>query len=214
MDQKIQQDLYHGRRHILKGIAGLGIGIALLSIGALERLFLFFSGPRMSAQQESALIEQRLEKNVETAGIEGLEIERLSNEYLLVAKLSDLKPHTGVYFYDYQMRPALAFVSKNGLPLLISAKCTHLGCTVGNTVDEHNQILCPCHLSLFNIETGQPSRGPSVQPLPRLGWIIKDSTGRIVASQSPGGAITGKLEETKIHSYTVFIAKKFREESA
>lgn len=213
MDEKIPQEPSRGRRYFLKGAVGLGIGIVLFGVGALERLIRFFSGPRMSARQESALLEQRLEKHKETAEIEGLEIERLRSEYLPVAKLSELQPKTGKYFFDYQMRPALAFLGEDGLPLLISAKCTHLGCTVDNTVDEHNQILCPCHLSLFSIDTGQPSRGPATAPLPRLGWVLKDPAGRVVVRQSPGGAVTGKPDKAKLDTYTVFIAKQFKEES-
>jgi nitrite reductase/ring-hydroxylating ferredoxin subunit len=103
-----------------------------------------------------------------------LEMEREGSNYILVAALSHLNASKGKYFVDYEMQPDLAFLGANGLPLLLSAKCTHLGCTVGNNVNDHGQILCPSHISYFDIKTGQPNHGsPAKAPLPHIGWVLK-----------------------------------------
>src|SRR5690606_33228982 len=102
-------------------------------------------------------------------------------------------------FTDYQMRPALAFKDENGLPLLISAKCTHLGCTVASTIS-NGQILCPCHVSWFDVKTGKPSPGaPAKSPLPRIGWVLMDGQGKTVASQSPSGELSGEIDLAQVN---------------
>jgi Rieske Fe-S protein len=44
-----------------------------------------------------------------------------------------------------------------------TAVCPHQGCLVTEVVD--NEILCPCHGSLFSAENGDVIRGPAVQGL-------------------------------------------------
>ena len=108
------------------------------------------------------------------------------------------------------MRPALAFRGDDGLPLLISAKCTHLGCTVGSQVDGEGRLLCPCHVSYFNLETGVPEPGsPAKAPLPRLGWVLRDAEGNLVASRSPAGQLAGEPFTDLLESYDVYIAREF-----
>ena len=45
-----------------------------------------------------------------------------------------------------------------------STVCTHVGCGVSAPVN--NQLGCPCHGSLFNLETGAVIQGPAAKPLP------------------------------------------------
>jgi Rieske Fe-S protein len=47
-----------------------------------------------------------------------------------------------------------------------SAICTHQGCLVGSV--QHGQIICPCHGSRFNAETGAVINGPANLPLPSI----------------------------------------------
>lgn len=202
------------RRDFLKGAFGVTVGALLFSVGAADRLIRFFSGPQMTPQQEARILGDREARHNETAKVESLEIERLGSEALLVAKFADLDAKTGRYFYDYQMRPALAFLGKDGLPLLISAKCTHLGCTVGNAVDAQGRLLCPCHLSHFDVVSGDPTNGPAVLPLPLLGWVLKDPEGRTVASRSPGGQLAGSPDPGQLKECGVFIARMFEEEKS
>lgn len=198
------------RRYFLKTIGGLGTAGALLSLGVFDKLVRFFSGPVMAAEEETELLRKKLNRLEQAAKERELELERLRSEYIHVANVSELSPNEGKYFIDYQMRPALAFRGSDGLPLLISAKCTHLGCTVASTMDNQGRILCPCHISYFDVKTGEPNAGsPAKAPLPHIGWVLMDPAGTVVASQNPAGRFEGDVDMNRLNEYRVCIAKKF-----
>lgn len=208
------EDPLEERRHALRGAAALLGTAVLLSLGVLDKFARFFRGDQMSPVEKEKLMTRKLERVRATETERSLEVERMKSELIPVGRLSELKPKNGRYFIDYQMRPALAFVGEDGLPLLISAKCTHLGCTVASEMDEQGRILCPCHISYFDVKTGKPNEGaPAKAPLPHLGWVIREGE-TIVASRLPGGAIEGKIDPAKAESYEVCIARKHAEEKA
>ncbi|MCW5823704.1 MAG: respiratory nitrate reductase subunit gamma [Cyanobacteria bacterium TGS_CYA1] len=196
------------RRHFLKAALGIGFGAFLLSVGTLNKVFNFFFGPRLSKKEETELMEVKLAHLESTVDQRKLELERQASNYIMVAALSELNQSSGKYFIDYQMQPAIAFKGKDGLPLLISAKCTHLGCTVGNKVDEQGRILCPCHVSYFNIETGQPNaEAPAKAPLGHLSWVIMDERGSILASRNLEGKTACSVNQQALANGKVYIAK-------
>ncbi len=198
------------RRYFLKTAAGMSAAGVLLSLGVFDKLFRFFRGTAMAAEDEAELLHKKLNRLEQAASERELELERLRSEYIFVSNLSALSPTEGAYFTDYQMRPALAFLGDDGLPLLISAKCTHLGCTVASTLDSQGRILCPCHISYFDVKTGQPNPGaPAKAPLPHLGWVLMDAGGSVVASKNPIGRMEGTVDMAKLQEYRVYIAKKF-----
>jgi nitrate reductase gamma subunit len=198
------------RRYFLRTAFGLGGAGVLLSLGVFDKLVRFFSGPVMAADEETELLRKKLNRLEQAAKERHLELERLRSEYIHVANLAELSPTEGKYFIDYQMRAALAFRGADGMPLLISAKCTHLGCTVASTMDNQGRILCPCHISYFDVKTGQPNAGsPAKTPLPHIGWVLMDAAGTLVASQRPGGRVEGAVDATKLQEYRVYIAKQF-----
>jgi Rieske Fe-S protein len=53
-----------------------------------------------------------------------------------------------------------------------SAICTHQGCLVGSV--EHGVIVCPCHGSRFDAQTGAVVNGPATQPLPAVPVVVRD----------------------------------------
>ena len=111
---------------------------------------------------------------------------------------------------NYEMRPALAFRGEDGMPLLISAKCTHLGCTVASEVNADGKILCPCHISWFDVKTGVPDPGsPAKAPLAHLDWVLIDPAGKVVARRAPDGSAA--VEGAELAGASVYIAKR-REE--
>jgi Rieske Fe-S protein len=199
----------NARRHFLRGAAALIAGAFLLSVGIFDKFFRFFFGPRLSKAEEEHLLEERLNRMQETIGLKKLELERQHNDYILIARLDSLETKTGKYFIDYQMRPALAFLGDDGLPILLSAKCTHLGCTVGNQVNDNDQILCPCHISYFDVKTGQPNLGaPAKIPLDHLAWVLMDKDKKVIAARSADGKTTGNLGRLAVQDTTVYITQK------
>jgi nitrate reductase gamma subunit len=202
---------HESRRYFIKGMVGIAAGGALLSVGAMDKVFRFFFGPRLSRREEAEIMATRLKRLQATASQKQLELERQQTNYILVESLSKLNDTKGKYFIDYEMRPALAFKGSNGLPILLSAKCTHLGCTVGNDVTD-GKILCPCHVSFFSIETGQPdANAPAKAPLPKVPWVLMDTKGAIVASCDSAGRISGNTALDAIKNTNVYITKNLEE---
>lgn len=200
------------RRHFLRAFLGIAFGGFLLAIGSFRYIFSFFFGPRLARKEETELMELRLSRLEATVDQRKLELERQAANYILVSLLSELRADTGKYFIDYKMKPAIAFKGKDGLPLLISAKCTHLGCTVGNKVDGQGKILCPCHVSFFDIESGQPNPdAPAKSPLPHLGWVIMDQRGKVLASRDASGQTTGTVAAENLDTARVYIGKSQEE---
>lgn len=65
-----------------------------------------------------------------------------------------------------------------------SKLCTHLGCPVGLYQQQTQQLVCPCHQSIFNVAAGCiPEFGPAPRPLPQLP-ISADASGYL---RSTGG---------------------------
>jgi 3-phenylpropionate/trans-cinnamate dioxygenase ferredoxin component len=63
-------------------------------------------------------------------------------------------------------------------------ECTHLGCSLaeGELDDREVTITCPCHGSVFDVETGEPLEGPAVDSVPVFearvvdGWVEVSTT--------------------------------------
>jgi Rieske Fe-S protein len=54
-----------------------------------------------------------------------------------------------------------------------SQVCTHLSCAVVYDKAE-NQIVCPCHRGVFDVNQGTPVAGPPTRPLPRVKLDLRD----------------------------------------
>ncbi|MDI9385146.1 MAG: respiratory nitrate reductase subunit gamma [Verrucomicrobiota bacterium] len=207
------RELEEGRRLFLRGVGATATAGLLMGVGVADKLVRFFSGPRMEHEEEIAMLRKKLERLEQTAEGRELELERKRKEFIHVAALAELNGSDGKYFIDYEMRPALAFKDGDGLPLLISAKCTHLGCTVAGRVDPQGRILCPCHISYFDIATGRPNPGsPAKAPLPHIGWALLDPSGAVIAQKAPGGPVEGEVTPDRLQGAQVYIAKRFAEE--
>lgn len=51
--------------------------------------------------------------------------------------------------------------------------CTHLRCPV-YWVKEENEMICPCHHGVFDVQTGVPTAGPPRRPLPGIEVKVED----------------------------------------
>ncbi len=213
--RRFEQDETHAlvveeRREFIKAGLGIAGGVTLLTVGTADKLVPYFKGAELSPEDEAHLLAKKLERLNQTAEQRALELERIQSPYIKVARLGELDSKKGKYFIDYKMRPALAFLGADGMPLLISAKCTHLGCTVGSDLDAQGRILCPCHVSYFDITTGKPNDGaPAKAPLPRIGWALMDAGGNVFLSQGPDGRREGTPDPAKLADAHVCIARHF-----
>lgn len=218
--RRFEQDPTHAveveeRREFIKAGIGIAGGVTLLTVGTADKLVPYFKGPDLSPEDEAHLLAKKVERLNQTAEQRALELERIESPHIRVAKFGELDPKKGKYFIDYKMRPALAFIGTDGMPLLISAKCTHLGCTVGSDLDQQGRILCPCHVSYFDIATGQPNEGaPAKAPLPKLGWALMDAEGQVFFSQGPDGRREGIPDPARMADAHVCIARQYEEGAA
>ncbi len=86
----------------------------------------------------------------------------------------------GLPSFDIVTKPGRETWGPKGY-LAFSKLCTHAGCPVGLYQEETQQLLCPCHQSLFDVLDGaQPVFGPAPRPLPQLPIMI-DAKGFIRA---------------------------------
>lgn len=203
------------RREFLKGAAGITLGCGVLAVGTIDKAYNFFFGPRLTPKEEEEIMALRLKRLQASADLRKLELERQTSKFILVSPLSELSAKEGKYFIDFAMGTAMAFLGADGLPILMSAKCTHLGCTVGNEVDDKGQVLCPCHVSFFDIKTGQPNaEAPAKKPLPMLSWVLMDKQGKIITRRSLAGEITGVRSTGALKDSNVYIVRGGEAETA
>ena len=92
----------------------------------------------------------------------------LTDRDVLVARTiaqvaSELEPGEGGILVQAGERLA-AFMRDDGELRLMSARCTHMGCTVAWSAADH-VFECPCHGSRFG-PTGEVVNGPAARPLP------------------------------------------------
>ncbi len=123
------------RRQFLNRI--LGGGVAIVAAYILYPVIRFLSPPSVALGEQSKVF-------VTDTGI--------------------MKRNTAKYF-KFLDEPAVLVRLPNGTYTSLSAKCTHLGCTVQFRSDG-DYFHCACHGSEFAI-TGKVMRGPAVLPLPK-----------------------------------------------
>jgi thiosulfate dehydrogenase [quinone] large subunit len=82
-----------------------------------------------------------------------------------IVEEDELEPNSAFVFADADTgEPRVLVRLANGEFAMYSAKCTHRGCTVGYK-PEKRQLVCPCHDSKFNPESGAIFGGASDQTL-------------------------------------------------
>ena len=161
------------RRSFLIWLAVAGVSLITVAVNLLNKLWNYIIGPKLTAEQEAKLIEKRIQNLERVVSLEKLREERLLKNKIFICDLKDLKKKEGISFVDFNLKPALAFKGNNDEPVLISSVCTHLGCTVQNKLNK-GRLLCPCHITYFELETGKALEGPAKVPLPRVPFVVED----------------------------------------
>jgi 3-phenylpropionate/trans-cinnamate dioxygenase ferredoxin component len=89
----------------------------------------------------------------------------VSVEFIRVASLAEIPDGELRAFDTPAGRIAVAQV-ENRL-FAFGDECTHAGCSLaeGALDDRSATVECPCHGSVFDVETGEPVEGPAVDPV-------------------------------------------------
>jgi Rieske Fe-S protein len=75
-------------------------------------------------------------------------------------------------------------------------------------MDNQGRILCPCHISYFNVQTGEPNAGaPAKAPLPHLAWALVDGDGKVVVSKQPFQPAQGTADAALLAQCNLYITK-------
>lgn len=95
-------------------------------------------------------------------------VRRESDEVKLLGSAEELEQNGHMLFrYPTEESPCIAIRTPQGQFVAYSQVCTHLSCAVVYNKSE-NQILCPCHRGVFDVNQGAPVAGPPTRPLPRV----------------------------------------------
>ena len=95
---------------------------------------------------------------------------------------------------------------EEGVTQHLSANRNHTEHFTYLVTDAQGRILCPCHVSFFDVRTGMPNAGaPAKTPLPHLAWVLMDAAGRVIASRGPGGDVEGAPRD--LDGLDVYIAR-------
>jgi nitrite reductase/ring-hydroxylating ferredoxin subunit len=57
-------------------------------------------------------------------------------------------------------------VNLDGGYYAIGNRCTHANCTLSDGTLSGETVRCPCHMSVFNVKTGNVVKGPANKPEP------------------------------------------------
>ena len=160
------------RRNFLIWLPIAVISFISLCTNIFLKVWHFILGPKLTVKQEANLIEKRIESLERNLNLEKLREERLLKDKIFICELKDLRKKEGLSFIDFNLKPALAFSTKDDKPILISSVCTHLGCTVQNKLNK-GRLLCPCHITYFELDSGKVLEGPAKKPLPMIPFVVE-----------------------------------------
>ena len=97
-----------------------------------------------------------------------------SSAVKLLGPRKDLEQNDYMLFrYPSAESPCIAIRTPEGRFVAYSQVCTHLSCAVVYDKTE-NQIVCPCHRGVFDVNLGTPVAGPPTRPLPRVKLELRD----------------------------------------
>jgi ubiquinol-cytochrome c reductase iron-sulfur subunit len=178
-----------GRRKVLAGLAGAGMGIfGLLALVPVIRSFGPLPGNTLDVTQW-----KRGTKLVDASG-RGIHVSDVAvGGVVTVFPEGMVNTDNGqavdqtilirLTTQDFTTRPGRESWGPAGY-VAYSKLCTHLGCPVGLYEQQLQLLVCPCHQSMFDVANGaEPNFGPAPRPLPQLA-LFADSEG-FLRAQGP-----------------------------
>jgi 3-phenylpropionate/trans-cinnamate dioxygenase ferredoxin subunit len=104
-------------------------------------------------------------------------------EHIRVGALAEIPDGEVRAFETPSGRVAVAHVDNR--VFAFGDECTHQGCSLaeGELSDGDASVECPCHGSVFDVETGEPLEGPAVDPVPVFHVLVVE--GWVEVSSSP-----------------------------
>ncbi|MHB1518324.1 MAG: Rieske 2Fe-2S domain-containing protein [Acidimicrobiales bacterium] len=172
------------RRKVLGGLFALGstaMGVVLLfpllrSLGPKPGRTLFQTNWKKGSKAVTINGRQVYEEDLEVGGVMTVfpkGFEGSSPDQVILIRLADTtQPLSAPGRTSWGVAGYVAY----------SKLCTHLGCPVGLYQEQTQQLVCPCHQSVFNVLAGAvPEFGPAPRPLPQLP-ITVDAQGRLRAN--------------------------------
>lgn len=164
----------------LASISGM-LGLAC-TVG--KEMLSFVTGPKLNGDQETSHLLDKQNSVQAEFELTKLRLERIQQPKIWVANLSQLQPGDGKLCLDYFLQPALVIKTAESSAVAFSAVCTHLGCTVQNTLVD-GRIFCACHSSYFDVTTGAPLKGPAKYPLAKEPIVIEGDQIFLVKPRDP-----------------------------
>jgi ubiquinol-cytochrome c reductase iron-sulfur subunit len=163
-----------GRRKMLAGTAGLGLAIfgvvaafpLIRSMGPLPKKTLDTTSWRKGTYLVDSTGRPIHVDDLAVGGIVTVYPMGLQNTD--VGQAVDQSVLIRLTTSDFTTRPGRETWGPAG-NVAYSKLCTHLGCPVGLYEQQLEQLVCPCHQSMFNVTNGcEPDFGPAPRPLPQL----------------------------------------------
>lgn len=151
-----EQFVLSGRRSFLAGLVAAGSA----AVGALLAVPLV----RFTLHP---VLARTTEKSWSDVG----SVDELQNIDAPVKKLVTIEQHDG-WRKTITEKPVYVGKDGGGKLIVLSAVCTHLGCTVP-WVEKEKKFICPCHLGMFSPD-GQLLAGPPPRDMDRLETKIED----------------------------------------
>jgi len=163
-----------GRRKLLGGIAGAGLGaFAIVSLFPLVRSLGPLPGKTLDKtnwKKGSYLTDSTGRPiHVDDVAVGGIvTVFPDGNANTDEGQAVDQTVLIRITTTNFTTRPGRESWGPSGY-VAYSKLCTHLGCPVGLYEQELQLLVCPCHQSMFNVANGcEPEFGPAPRPLPQL----------------------------------------------
>ncbi len=111
-------------------------------------------------------------------------------DFVAVASLADLRdgvPYRAAVWDEVSRREiGIALVKQGERVFAMGARCSHAGGPLHQGWVVDGGLVCPWHGSRYDLETGQPSSGPSTCPQPRYQVRLVDGMVEVRREQEPG----------------------------